>query len=60
MDDLLIIGGQVIDGTGGPPRMADIAVTDGRITAIGDSGGRTARRVIYATGQVVAGWCPHP
>ena len=54
MDDLLISGGQVIDGTGAPPRMADIAVTEGRITAIGDTGGRTARRIIDATGQVVA------
>ncbi len=54
MDDLLISGGQVIDGTGAPPRMADIAVTEGRIAAIGDCGGRTARRVIDATGQVVA------
>ena len=54
MDDLLICGGQVIDGTGGPPQLADIAVIEGRIAAIGDCAGRAARRTIDATGQVVA------
>ncbi|MFQ6026832.1 MAG: amidohydrolase family protein [Dehalococcoidia bacterium] len=54
MDDLLIRGGQVIDGTGAPPRRADIAVTEGRITVIGDTAGQTARRVINAADQVVA------
>lgn len=33
--DLVIRGGKVIDGTGAPARRADVAVTDGRISAIG-------------------------
>ncbi len=32
--DTLITGGTVIDGTGAPPREADIAIVDGRIAAI--------------------------
>ena len=34
MDDLLIRGGEVIDGSGAPGRIADVTVTDGRIVAI--------------------------
>jgi len=36
MDDLIIRGGQVIDGTGAEPRLADVAISDGVITAIGE------------------------
>lgn len=32
---LVIRGGTVYDGTGGAPRSGDVAVTDGRITAVG-------------------------
>lgn len=34
MDDILIRGGQVIDGSGAPARPADIAISGGRINAI--------------------------
>ena len=54
MHDLLITGGLVIDGTGVPGRLADVAVTDGRITAIGRLVGEAATRVIDAEGLVVA------
>jgi N-acyl-D-amino-acid deacylase len=54
MDDLIIRGGEIIDGTGGPAYSGDVAVQGGRIVAIGDSSGREARRIIDATGQVIA------
>ena len=54
MDDLLIRGGEVIDGTGAAARRADVAVSDGRIVTIGDCAGREALRVIDGSGQVVA------
>ncbi|HPU39109.1 MAG TPA: amidohydrolase family protein [Microthrixaceae bacterium] len=35
MADLIIRGGTVIDGTAAPGRVADVAITDGTITAVG-------------------------
>src|SRR5205085_12133101 len=52
MADLLIRGGLVVDGTGAPGRVADVAVTDGKVSSI--STGDSARAVIDATGLVVA------
>lgn len=52
--DYLMRGGHVIDGTGNPWYRADLAVSGGRITAIG-SIEPGAARVIDATGLVV---CP--
>jgi len=54
MDDLLIRGGLVIDGTGAPGREADVLVRDGRIAAVEPRSGRRAHRVLDARGQVVA------
>ena len=54
MDDLLIRGGHVIDGTGAPGLDADVSVGDGRIVAVERRSSRPARRVIDARGQVVA------
>ncbi|HKI74370.1 MAG TPA: hypothetical protein VJ998_07000, partial [Pseudomonadales bacterium] len=34
--DLLIRNGQIYDGSGAPPRKADIAIKDGLIVAIGE------------------------
>jgi N-acyl-D-aspartate/D-glutamate deacylase len=53
MDDLVIRGGEVIDGSGAPGRVADVVVTDGRIVAIDSGQARQGRRIIDATGQVV-------
>ena len=53
MFDVIIRGGDVIDGTGGPRRRADVGVRDGRIAEIGDLPGQAAA-VIDATGRVVA------
>ena len=52
--DLLIAGGQVVDGTGAPPRRADVAIRAGRIVEIGTLAKLYARDVIDATGLVVA------
>ncbi len=52
--DILFRGGVVVDGTGGARRRADVAVTGERIAAVGDLAGATARRVVDATGLVVA------
>ena len=54
MDDLLIRGGAVIDGTGAPTRRADVAVRDGRIVAFEPDLVRPAHRTIDARGHVVA------
>ena len=54
MDDVVIRGGHVIDGTGRDGRDADVSLRDGRIVAIEPRGTRAARRTIDARGQVVA------
>jgi N-acyl-D-amino-acid deacylase len=54
MNDLVIHGGEVIDGSGAPDRVADVAVSDGRIVAVDSGRRRQGRRLIDATGQVVA------
>ena len=50
--DLLVSGGTVIDGTGGPPFVADIAIRDGMVVAVGDVEGHAAK-TIDATGLLV-------
>ncbi len=52
MHDLVVRNGRVVDGTGAPARVTDIAVDAGRITAVGaiDAAGRTE---IDAGGRLV-------
>ncbi|MCC7010325.1 MAG: D-aminoacylase [Acidobacteria bacterium] len=52
--DLVIRGGRVVDGTGNPWFAADVGIRDGRIAAVGNLAGETARRDIDARGLVVA------
>ena len=54
--DILIRGGTIVDGTGGPQRTGDVAIRGDRITFVGDAAGSriTATRTIDATGLVVA------
>ena len=52
MYDLLIKGGTVVDGSGGTPYMADVAVSDGLIVAVGQGLG-SAEREIDAEGCYV-------
>jgi N-acyl-D-aspartate/D-glutamate deacylase len=50
--DLVIRGGTVIDGTGAPRRTADVAVSDGVVTAVGQVDG-SGRREVDADGALV-------
>jgi len=51
--DLLIKNGTVVDGTGAAARRADVAVSDGKIVAIGEAEG-SAKQTIDAADCVVA------
>lgn len=51
--DVLIAGGRVVDGTGKPAFVADVAIKDGKIARVGDVTG-TATTRIDARGLVVA------
>ena len=53
MDDILIKGGSVVDGTGAPVRTADVAIRDGRVTTIKENRTDSAERVIDAEGKIV-------
>jgi len=53
MFDLVIRNGTVIDGSGQPRKVADVAVKDGRIAAVGPRLG-SAKREIDAGGLIVA------
>ena len=54
MVDLCIRGGSVADGTGGAIREMDVAITDGRITAVGPNLAVHGAEEIDAKGHVVA------
>ena len=54
MDDLLIRGATVIDGSGSAPRSLDVAVRDGRISAVESRRTETAAQEIDASGRVLA------
>ena len=51
--DLVIRGGTVVDGTGGPPRTADVAISGGIVTEVGRVTG-TPDRWIDADGAIVS------
>jgi len=53
--DIVIRNGLVVDGTGSPPVRADVAITDGRITAIGPQLTVAAKETIDAGDRIV---CP--
>src|SRR3954447_5689730 len=54
MFDVVFSGGTVVDGSGGIPYQADVAVEGNEIAAIGDLKGSAAGRRIDAAGMVVA------
>jgi len=51
---LVLRGGAVVDGTGAPPRRADVALDGDRIVAVGDVPEQVDADVLDATGQVVS------
>ena len=53
--ELVLAGGQVVDGTGGPAYHADVGLDAGRIVALGDLAAADASRRIDVSGRVV---CP--
>jgi len=52
--DTLILGGTVYDGSGQPPAVADVAILDDTIAAVGDLGRAVAPDTVDATGLAVA------
>jgi N-acyl-D-amino-acid deacylase len=52
--DLIVRGGQVVDGSGQAPVRADVGIVGDRITRIGDLSGETGGRIIDASGLIVA------
>ncbi len=52
--DLLLRRGLVFDGSGTEPRIADVAVRDGRIVAVGDLGDLAATQTLDVTGKAIA------
>jgi N-acyl-D-amino-acid deacylase len=54
VDDILIRGGYVLDGTGAPGVEADVVVNGDAIVEVSPRSTRTARREIDARNQVVA------
>ena len=54
MEDLIIRGGLVVDGSGAAGVRADVAVSGGRITGIGDYSGAAAGEILDAEGLAVA------
>jgi len=52
--DVIIRGGSLYDGSGGPALVTDLAIDGDRITAIGDLDGHAGRSEIDATGLAVA------
>jgi N-acyl-D-amino-acid deacylase len=51
---LILRGGTIYDGSGGPARVGDVAVDGERIVAVGNLAGASAAREIDATGLSVA------
>jgi N-acyl-D-amino-acid deacylase len=52
--DLIVRGGQVLDGSGQAPVRADVGIVGDRITRIGDLSGESGGRIIDASGLIVA------
>lgn len=56
MHDLVIRGGTLVDGSGAPPRTADVAVDGDRITEVGKVAGKGTREIDADGLLVTPGW----
>ena len=54
MLDILIAGGELIDGTGAARRRADVGIVDGTVVAVGPLQGQATHRHVDASGLIVA------
>ena len=52
--DVIIRGGSIYDGSGGPPITADLAIDHDRISVIGDLSDQKGRQEVDATGMAVS------
>ncbi|MEE8371847.1 MAG: D-aminoacylase, partial [Sphingomonadales bacterium] len=52
--DVIIRGGMIYDGSGGPPIVADLAIKGDRIAGLGDYSKAAAKREIDAAGKAVS------
>ena len=51
--DLVVRGGTVVDGTGGPPRVADVGIDDTLVTEVAPAGSLSGQRTLDADGLLV-------
>lgn len=56
MYDLIIRNGNIVDGTGQPAFTGDVAISNGRIDAVGEVAGEAARELDAAGLLVTPGW----
>lgn len=54
MLDIIILGGRILDGSGGPGFMADIGISEGRFKVVGNLSQAEAGRIIDARGYAVS------
>jgi N-acyl-D-amino-acid deacylase len=54
--DVIVRGGTVIDGTGRPAQTADIAISNGLVTQVGEILGTAAREIDATSCLVTPGW----
>ncbi len=54
MADVVLKGGTLVDGTGAPRRLADVAIRGDRIVAVGEFAADPKAKVIDASGLIVA------
>ena len=52
--DVVIRGGRIVDGTGSPPRLADVGIRNGKVVEVGRLGAAKSANSIDAAGKYVA------